>query len=51
MFGNVENPFGIDAFTAPPADLRHPAPRVKKPRRKLPAAPSLKDLTIKLITL
>lgn len=51
MFSNVENPFGTDAFTAPPADLRHPAPRVKKARRQLPPAPSLKDLAIKLITL
>lgn len=51
MFSNVENPFGTDAFTAPPADLRHPRPRVKKSSWKLPPAPSLKDLAIKIATL
>lgn len=50
MFSNVQNPFGIDAFTAPPADLQYPAPRVKKVRRR-PAAPSLKGSLAKLMLL
>lgn len=50
MFSNVVNPFGTDAFTAPPADLQHPT-KVKKVKRTYPPAPRLTDLIVKLITI